>query len=215
MMLALLLLLMAAAPAEAQSPTAQSPTPQGDPERGWFIASGGVPRAGACFPCHGLAGEGDDAQAVPRLAGLSPWYLYKQMKNYTDGTRDNEIMSPIAEELSVQDWWDIGAFYSRLETPLPPPPELPAEVAEHGRRLAEESCAACHGDQGQGATFAVPYLAGQGARYMEEQLRAWVTGDRRNDPAGAMRTIAEGLSPTDMAAVAAYYEALRSNGKED
>ncbi|MFA7429767.1 MAG: c-type cytochrome [Rhodospirillaceae bacterium] len=180
---------------------------EGDAERGWFIASGGIPRAGACFPCHGLAGEGDDAQAAPRLAGLSAWYLYKQMKNYTDGTRDNSIMSPIAKEMQVQDWWDIAAFYAGLNTPLPPAP--PPD--DNGRTIAEEKCASCHGDEGKGAPFAVPALAGQGAAYMRNQLTAWVAGRRRNDPAGAMQTITRDLSPQEAAAVSAYYEALRAD----
>lgn len=211
---ALALVLLVAAPANAQ-PVG------GDADNGWFIASGGNERAGACFPCHGTQGQGDDAQAAPRLAGLGEWYLYKQMRNYTNGTREDPIMGPIAEALSEQDWRDIAAFYARLDTALPTPPVVDPDTAERGRLLAEEPlpgttlppCAACHGADGLGGGFAVPALAGQGANYMEEQLHRWQTGARHNDPAASMRHITHALTPEDARAVSAYYEALRSEGE--
>ncbi|WP_142848422.1 c-type cytochrome [Telmatospirillum sp. J64-1] len=210
-----LILLLAAAlhPAAAQPVTP-------DPENGHRLASGGNERAGPCFTCHGLHGEGDDANGAPRLAGLSAYYIYKQMKNFTEDTRHNDIMTPIAEEMSLQEWWDVGAFYEGLDTPLPPPPEpneadmamlqRGEEIALHGLpQSGVPACAACHGRQGEGAMNSVPYLAGQGRNYMELQFRHWLEGERSNDPVGGMQHIARLLSPEDVRAVSAWFARQR------
>src|SRR3970040_3013578 len=48
----------------------------------------------------------------------------------------------------------------------------PVEVAE-GARIAEASCARCHGANGVSTTKGVPHLAGQRAAYLDLQLRAY------------------------------------------
>ncbi len=52
----------------------------------------------------------------------------------------------------------------------------PVEVAEGGR-IAEASCARCHGANGISATKGVPHLAAQRAAYLDLQLRAYRHGD--------------------------------------
>jgi cytochrome c oxidase subunit 2 len=40
-----------------------------------------------CAACHGDSGQGLFATNAPRLAGMSDWYLARQLQNFKDGTR--------------------------------------------------------------------------------------------------------------------------------
>jgi cytochrome c553 len=47
------------------------------------------PYAARCGACHGGAGEGNDVNVVPRIAGQHREYLLRQMYNAIDGRRPN------------------------------------------------------------------------------------------------------------------------------
>ncbi len=79
-----------------------------------------------------------------------------------------------------------------------------SEVAE-GKRVAETSCARCHGANGVSATKGVPHLAGQRAAYLYLELRAYKSGARGNKSMdGAVRFLSEDA----LVNVAAYYASL-------
>jgi len=80
----------------------------------------------------------------------------------------------------------------------------PVEVAE-GKRIAEASCARCHGVNGISATKGVPHLASQRAAYLDLQLRAYRHSARVQ---GAMTGIVRYLSDDALVKVAAYYASL-------
>jgi cytochrome c553 len=58
----------------------------------------------------------------------------------------------------------------------------------------------------------IPYLAGQYAHYITFTLQMWQEGFRKNSP-DAMGAIAKSLGDEDIAAVAAYYQQVRSAGE--
>ena len=68
-------------------------------------------------------------------------------------------------------------------------------------------CIGCHGIAGYQASFPeihkVPMISGQNAKYIISALTAYKKGDRKHP---TMRGIADNLSDTDMADIAAYYE---------
>jgi len=80
----------------------------------------------------------------------------------------------------------------------------PVEVAEGGR-IAEASCARCHGPRGISATNGVPHLAAQRAPYLDLQLRAYRYSARVQ---GAMNGVVRYLSDDALVRVAAYYASL-------
>jgi cytochrome c553 len=53
--------------------------------------------AHACSACHGAQGEGRPEAGYPRLAGLSADYLLRQLNDFADNNRENELMTPIAK----------------------------------------------------------------------------------------------------------------------
>jgi len=175
-----------------------------------------------CFTCHGLDGVGDFAGAFPRLTEQAAFYMYKQLIDYASGARPNEVMSPIAREMTEPQMANVAFYYSVVGAAHARRPEVDPEVLEHGRKIAEnglpeagvQACNFCHGADGAGDPPLFPYLAGQYAPYTELQLQRYRSGERANDPLGVMRDIAQGMSDEDIRAVASYFEWLRP-GEDD
>jgi len=78
------------------------------------------------------------------------------------------------------------------------------DIAE-GKRLADGSCAGCHGPGGISTTPGVPNLAGQRAVYLYFELKAYQSG-RRSET--AMHNAAKFLNDDALVKVAAYYASL-------
>jgi cytochrome c553 len=177
---------------------------------------GGAQGLPACSACHGAGGEGEADAAVPRLAGLDATYLVNQLTSLADGTRANSTMSPIAKMLNPATSSDVAAYYASLS----PPPQKgePASDphAAAGNRIALRGdwsvklppCASCHGANGLGVGVAFPPVAGQSAPYITNQLNAWRSGARKNDPMGLMASVASRMDAKQIEAVAAYYAGL-------
>jgi len=85
-----------------------------------------------------------------------------------------------------------------------------ADGAEDGATKAAV-CSACHGPNGNSANPEWPNLAGQGERYMVQQLKFFKEG-KRNNP--VMAPMAATLSDKDIADLAAYYAAQKPTGLE-
>lgn len=67
-------------------------------------------------------------------------------------------------------------------------------------------CAGCHGADGHAANPEWPNLAGQNVKYIENQLKAFQNGNRKNE---LMSPMAQSLSADDVANVAAYFNSLK------
>ena len=78
------------------------------------------------------------------------------------------------------------------------------DVAE-GKRLAESSCAGCHGANGISASPGVPHLAGQRPAYLYLELKAYQAGARG---ASAMNNAVRFLSDDALFKLAAYFASL-------
>lgn len=64
-------------------------------------------------------------------------------------------------------------------------------------------CVACHGANGIGKAPQYPNLQGQKATYLEKQLKAFRSGERKDSN---MNALAKPLSDADIANLAAYFE---------
>lgn len=88
-------------------------------------------------------------------------------------------------------------------------PAAASEAADAGAGLAKSAiCASCHGPLGLSPVPTYPNLAGQNALYLEYALRLYRSGERRGEQAGMMYTVAQALTDTDIADLAAYYASL-------
>ena len=78
------------------------------------------------------------------------------------------------------------------------------DIAE-GKRLADSSCAGCHGANGISASPGVPNLAGQRPVYLYFELRAYQSGVRGDS---AMNNAVKFLNDDALVKVAAYFASL-------
>lgn len=69
-----------------------------------------------------------------------------------------------------------------------------------------QACAVCHGPLGLSRTPDAPNLAGQPAMYVAAQLKAYRSGAR---PHEVMAVMAKPLSDDDIAALSAWFSAIR------
>ncbi|MEY4960752.1 MAG: hypothetical protein RL610_931 [Pseudomonadota bacterium] len=73
---------------------------------------------------------------------------------------------------------------------------------EAGKKKASETCAACHGADGNSPTPNFPKLAGQHADYLAKALNDYKSGARKNPIMGGLSAA---LSKQDVENLAAYY----------
>lgn len=168
-----------------------------------------------CQACHGLDGNGVPGQPVwPKLAGQHPRYIYKQLTNFKAQERWNALMGPMALPLTDEEMKNLAAYYSSLQqAPGVAKPEL-VELGEKIYRAGNPetgvpACSGCHGPAGLGSNLArFPRIAGQWAEYTDQTLKYFRSTERKNDPNGMMRGVANRLTDQEIAAVAAYIQGL-------
>ncbi|ADE12106.1 c-type cytochrome [Sideroxydans lithotrophicus] len=179
--------------------------------------------APACQSCHGTDGGGTPSAGIPRLAGLNAAYIEQQLKNFRAGKRSNPIMQPIADLLTETEVTQVAAYYAALPVPLTTPQGADPALLRKGEAIATvgdwsheiPACFQCHGPNGKGIAPHFPAIAGQSALYISNQIEAWKSGTRSNDPAGLMKSVADKLSPEQIEAVSAYLADQQStNGNQ-
>ena len=166
---------------------------------------------GQCFICHGAEGE-SSSPVFPRLAGQNAAYVARQLSDYKSGKRVSSAMQPMVRDLNAADFKALGAWFASRKPQAHAVED--AELAQVGRFIFQRgnpysgvaACAACHGPQGHG-TEVLPRLAGQHARYTENQLKAFNQRQRTNDNA-VMHLIASKLTEFEMKAVSSYISGL-------
>jgi cytochrome c553 len=168
----------------------------------------------ACTVCHGKQGRAAPDGYYPRLAGKPAGYLYNQLLNFRDGRRDYGLMSELLTPLSDAYLRELADHFAALDLPYPapqPPTLPPAELAraevlirqgDSGRRLP--ACTSCHGDRLTGVQPAVPGLLGLSRDYLNGQLGAWRSGQRRAQAPDCMAHIVKALSTAEINAITQY-----------
>jgi cytochrome c553 len=179
---------------------------RGDPARGAAIA------VDACVACHNANGLSADSASIPSITGQSARAIYKQLWDIKNGSRVNEIMKPILDDLDGQQIIDLAAYYSGLKSRNHDIRNL-RSISETAINLVTKGdasralppCAACH-ESRSGGPLETPSLVGQYPNYLSAQLQAFAGGQRRNDLFARMRTIAGRLTPEEIAELSAYYD---------
>ena len=176
-----------------------------DPANGEAVA-----KKSKCRKCHGDAGVSTDPDEV-NIAGMRSSYLYKQLKDYHGGQRDERSMKKATKKLNDQEMADLSAWYASL----PAAKQGETEPDENTLKLVYQgdptrllkSCRSCHGRKGQGGQFDHPAIAGQNRGYFIETMTLFQDGDRENDVYSRMRVIAEKLTEEEIEGLATFYSA--------
>jgi cytochrome c553 len=174
-------------------------------------------RSLACTACHGKEGRAGPDGYYPRLAGKPAGYLYNQLLNFRDGRRHYGLMGRLLDPLSDAYLMEMAGYFASLDLPYPAPQpaSLPQEVLQRGRTLTLHgdsqakvpACVQCHGERLTGVQPNTPGLLGVSRDYLNGQLGAWRSGQRRAHAPDCMARIARALRPEDITAVAAWLAA--------
>ena len=138
--------------------------------------------------------------------------VYSDLTVFSPGLRHDDIMSPIAKQLSAADIHNLAVYFASLSYTAKPV-AADFQVLERGQDLALRNkteydlpaCVSCHAPDGEGFGADFPPLAGQPAAYIVNQINRWQQGQRDNDSQGLMRAVADQLTDADKLNVAAYY----------
>ncbi len=171
------------------------------------IGDDAVPaKAALCASCHGPEGKAPVLPEYPILAGQTARYLYLELRDFQEGRRQNELMSPMAASLTRDEMHELSDYYAKQKAP---PQKFVADPAKArlGQAKAEETlCTMCHlgGFLGQNE---IPRLAGQNFAYIVKELTAFKARTRTND-AGNMTSVANTLNAQDIENLAHYLVGL-------
>jgi cytochrome c553 len=171
----------------------------------------------ACTACHGKQGRAGPDGYYPRIAGKPAGYLYNQLLNFRDGRRHYGLMARLLDPLSDAYLLEIAQYFSALEIPYAAPSRAAADAAtlQRGQVLALQgdaasklpACAKCHGQALTGVAPNTPGLLGLPRDYLNSQLGAWRTGQRKAHAPDCMAQVAQRLAPQDLAAVTSWLAA--------
>lgn len=169
-------------------------------------------RTVACTVCHGKEGRATNAGYFPRIAGKPAGYLYSQLLNFRDGRRHNNLMSPLLANLSDAYLREMAEYFAGLDLPYPPAQAaaLPAQARASAEKLVRQgdaargipACTACHGAAMTGTEPGTPGLLGLPRDYLNAQLGAWRTGQRKATAPDCMHDIARKLDLAEVSAMA-------------
>lgn len=155
-----------------------------------------------CVACHGLDGKGVTSE-IPHLAAQVEKYLVASLEAYKEGKRTHAALRDMASNMSKADIRNVAAFFAGLP---PVKTETVAEVQDIREKgqAAAQTCAACHGEDGNSTTAGIPSLAGQQPGYFINAVKAYLDGKRKmsSKEKGAM---VQALNQVDIEAMALYY----------
>jgi cytochrome c553 len=163
----------------------------------------GKQKAELCIACHGEGGV-SQIENIPSLAGQPDQFIQWQLVFFRAGTRKNEQMQPIVEQINNDDIRNLGAYFASLAPPKATKPDDNPDLSTKGAQAAAgRRCASCHTDSYAG-TKAVARIAGQREEYLLKALHDYKSGVRSGGGMAAMADVAYPLSQEEIEALAHY-----------
>jgi len=92
------------------------------------LKNGAEIAANICASCHGDNGVSPNPQ-FPHMAGQSAFAIYKQLHDFKNGARVNELMASIVQDLDDEQMADVAAHFSALTKGALDPRTLPIRFA--------------------------------------------------------------------------------------
>jgi cytochrome c553 len=163
----------------------------------------GKEKAEICAGCHGENGI-SQMENIPSLAGQPDAFIQWQLVFFRAGTRKNEQMQPIVEQIDNGDIRNLAAYFAALKPAEGKTPDDNPDLSAKGAQAAAgRRCASCHLDSFAG-TKAVARIAGQREDYLIKALKDYKSGVRAGGGMAAMAEVAYSLSEEEITALAHY-----------
>lgn len=174
-------------------------------------------RTQACTACHGNQGRAAPDGYYPRLAGKPAGYLYNQLLHFKEGRRHYGLMTQLVDPLSNAYLMEIAQYFAQIKAPYAAPVKsnVPAGLLAAGERLVMQgdpsrqipACIQCHGQAMTGVLPSTPGLLGLPRDYVNSQLGAWKTGQRRAHAPDCMKAVVAQLTDADINAASSWLAA--------
>jgi len=162
-------------------------------------------KAAMCIGCHGENGN-SSMPNTPSLAGQNARYIYLQLRDFQEGRRHNDMMSPMTAGLSKADMQELATYFSEQKLTNKRFKADPDKVKKGIAKADETLCAMCHLGEFKGQNE-IPKVAGQNFDYVVKSLKDFKAKNRNND-AGNMTSVASTLSEEDIENLAHYIASL-------
>jgi cytochrome c553 len=141
--------------------------------------------------------------------------LHNQLRNFAQGRRHYELMTRLVDPLTDAYLGEMAQYFANLQLPYPAPTARNAisnERLAKGQQLAKlgdaarglPACTQCHGVRLTGVQPNVPGLLGLPLDYLNAQLGAWQTGQRRAHGPDCMAEIVRRMPAADLIAVSSW-----------
>ncbi len=190
-----------------QTAAAESPASfEWNKERFDFVASGDA-RQGKqlakqfkCKKCHNDDGISDD-EDIPSIAGQRATYIYKQLRDFKAGIREDDDMKKTTREMAEEDMVHLGAWFASLERP----PMVGGDPL-----LEVKVCDSCHDKdivEKDNHIEVAPVLVGQIRQYLEASMMKFKDAGRSNDLYERMQSVTHKLNEDEIRKLARYYGA--------
>jgi len=171
-------------------------------------------RTRACTACHGDQGRAGPDGYYPRLAGKPAGYLHHQLRNFAEDRRHYGLMTRLVDPMTDAYMAEIAAHFASLHLPYPAPTPstLPPQRLARGQSLVQQgdaarglpACVQCHGERLTGVQPNVPGLLGLPLDYLNAQLGAWQTGQRKAHAPDCMAEVVKRIPHEDIIAVSSW-----------
>jgi cytochrome c553 len=167
-----------------------------------------------CSACHRRSAWGNGPREVPTLAGQQDMYLLQQLIKFSTLERIKPEMHAVVikpELANPQSLRDVSSYIA-IRPRNPSPDRGDGTHANAGAQLYSQSCAICHGGNGEGSREdVIPAIGGQQYNYLLVRLRAFAQ-DHGSVEKGSLEpavvNLLSRLSPDDIKAVADYTSRL-------
>ncbi len=163
-----------------------------------------------CTACHKRSGWGSGPREVPTLAGQEEFYLLEQLLQFSVLERLKDEMHEVVARPEIarpQALRDVSAYIAR-QPRNPDPDRGDGTHLRAGERLYRESCATCHGKDGEASQAdLIPAVGGQQYGYLLVQLHNIAKGHRSNLQPAVIDLVAA-LSAAELEGVADYMSRL-------
>jgi len=205
--------LVVCAATQAQNPAYTAPGPASS--AGARFADNMAERTRACTACHGEQGRAGPDGYYPRLAGKPAGYLHNQLRNFAQRRRHYDLMSRLIDPLTDDYLGEMAWYFSSLQLPYPKPTAsntISTERLAKGQQLVTQgdasrglpACIQCHGARLTGVQPNVPGLLGLPLDYLNAQLGAWQTGQRKAHAPDCMAEVVKRIGPEDLIALSSW-----------
>lgn len=133
-----------------------------------------------CDRCHASALHSQNS-FLPILQGQNLDYLFSKILFFKQEERSYHPLQSVSQGLSIEDAMDISLYYANQSSDLNQTlavSKFPDNLPEVISAASIESCAGCHGINGNGERL-IPVISGQNENYLSYRIREISRGDSK------------------------------------